>query len=104
MSISRCSLGLERHDRYEAWVAGRGWRGSTSPWLPGLWSQPKTFNRGPTAKPGWKMYRDWSLATAERRRVHLHASRFAGVIAAGMIALLAIMAFIEGTVSPVATV
>jgi hypothetical protein len=69
----------------------------------GLWSQPKTFSRGAAAEPRWKIYRDWSQASAERRRVYLHASRFAGVIAAGLIALLAIMAIIAGTVSPAAT-
>jgi hypothetical protein len=75
-----------------------------------LWSQPKESSRGPTncansPKPAWMIYRDWdwSLASAERRRVYLHASRFAGVIAAGLIALLAIVAVIAGTVSPVPT-
>lgn len=73
-----------------------------------LSSQPKESGRGPTKsanppKPAWMAYRDWSLASAERRRVYLHASRFAGVIAAGLIALLAIVAVIAGTVSPVPT-
>lgn len=71
-------------------------------------SQPKKSGSGLTKsatppKPAWMAYRDWSLASAERRRVYLHASRFAGVIAAGLIALLAIVAVIAGTVSPVPT-
>ncbi len=76
--------------------------------LVALWSQPKESSRRPTngansPKPAWMTYRDWSLASAERRRVYLHASRVAGVIAAGLIALLAIVAVIAGTVSPVPT-
>ena len=72
------------------------------------WSRPKKSSRKTTADasspdPLWRMYRDWSLASAERRRVYLHASRLAGVIAAGLIALLAIVAIIAGTVSPAAT-
>jgi hypothetical protein len=50
--------------------------------------------------PAWQVYRDRSLASADRRRIYLHASRAAGVIAAGLIALLAILAVIAGTVSP----
>ena len=40
------------------------------------------------------------MKNAHRRRVYLHASRTAGVIAAGLIALLAVVAVIAGTISP----
>lgn len=71
-----------------------------------LWSQAKQSSREATKdtgspKPAWMAYRDWSLASAEHRRVYLHASRAAGVTAAALIALLAIVAIIAGTVSPV---
>lgn len=68
-----------------------------------LWSQPKKSKGTKSPNPLWMVYRDWSLASAERRRVYLHASRAVGVIAAGLIALLAIVAVIAGTVSPVPT-
>jgi hypothetical protein len=72
-----------------------------------LSSQPKSGRRptqsADSPEPAWQAYKDWSLASAERRRVYLHASRFAGVTAAGLIALLAIVAVIAGTVSPVPT-
>jgi hypothetical protein len=55
-------------------------------------------------EPSWKVHRDRTLASADRRRVYLHASRATGVIAAGLIAVLAIVAVIAGTVSPVPTV
>jgi fatty acid desaturase len=51
-------------------------------------------------KDRWEVYRDRSLESADRRRIYLHASRATGVIAAGLIALLAILAVIAGTVSP----
>ncbi len=50
--------------------------------------------------PPWKIYEEWSRRGADRCRLYLHASRAAGVIAAGLIALLAILAVIAGTVSP----
>jgi hypothetical protein len=74
-----------------------------------LWSQPRGSSRrvatddAKSSKPPWMAYRDWSLSSAERRRVYLHASRAAGVAAAGLIALLAIVAVIAGTISPVPT-
>ncbi len=56
--------------------------------------------KGSSAKKDWQRYKDRSLTSADRRRVYLHASRTAGVIAAALIAVLAIMAVIAGTVSP----
>jgi hypothetical protein len=53
-----------------------------------------------SAKAPWESYRDWAVKSACRRRVYLHASRTTGVVAAGLIALLAILAVIAGTVSP----
>jgi hypothetical protein len=72
------------------------------------WSQPgssrhATGNGAKSTKPPWMAYRDWSLSSADRRRAYLHASRAAGVAAAGLIALLAIVAVIAGTISPVPT-
>jgi len=52
----------------------------------------------------WEVYKTWSLGSADRRRVYLHASRTTGVMAAALIALLAILAVIAGTVSPVPSV
>ena len=86
------------------------------PWQGGAWfgfatlialrSQAKQPSRDATkdagpSMPAWKAYKDWSLASAEYRRVYLHASRAVGVTAAALIALLAIVAIIAGTVSPV---
>jgi hypothetical protein len=74
-----------------------------------VWSQPRESSRrmatddAKSSKPQWMAYRDWSLSSAERRRVYLHASRVTGVAAAGLIALLAIVAVIAGTISPVPT-
>ena len=53
-----------------------------------------------SGKAPWEVYKKRSLESADRRRVYLHASRAVGVIAAGLIALLAILAVIAGTVSP----
>jgi hypothetical protein len=52
--------------------------------------------------PPWKTYEEWSRRGADRCRLYLHASRAAGVTAAGLIGLLAILAVIAGTVSPAA--
>lgn len=54
-------------------------------------------------KKRWEIYKERSTTSADRRRVYLHASRTAGVIAAALIAVLAIMAVIAGTVSPALT-
>jgi hypothetical protein len=68
-----------------------------------------TLQRGGEEKPAqpadplWKKHKDRTLATADRRRVNLHASRTTGVIAAGLIAVLAIVAVVAGTVAPVPT-
>jgi hypothetical protein len=54
--------------------------------------------KGTSARaPAWQVHRDRSLASADRRRIYLHASRSVGVIAAGLLAILAVIA---GTVSP----
>lgn len=45
-------------------------------------------------------YKEGSLNSADRRRALLHASRNLGVVAASLIAVLAIVATIAGTVSP----
>ncbi len=80
------------------------------PWWLQLWFNLAgwlTFQRGggeeraEPADPLWKKHKDRTLATADRRRVYLHASRTTGVIAAGLIAVLAIVAVIAGTVAPV---
>jgi hypothetical protein len=54
-------------------------------------------------KKRWEIYKERSTTSADRRRVYLHASRTAGVIAAALIAVLAIRAVIAGTVSPALT-
>ena len=79
-------------------------------WHPQWYGLAKMFAFFHPAKPGpqevkngkapWEWYRDRILHSAHRRRVYLHASRTAGVIVAGLIALLAIVAVIAGTVSP----
>jgi hypothetical protein len=80
------------------------------PWWLRLWfnlAEWLTFQHGrgeeraTAADPLWKKHKDRTLVTADRRRVYLHASRTTGVIAAGLIALLAIMAVIAGTIAPV---
>jgi hypothetical protein len=48
----------------------------------------------------WQIYKEGSLNSADRRRALLHASRNLGVVAASLIAVLAIVATIAGTVSP----
>jgi hypothetical protein len=48
----------------------------------------------------WQIYKESSLNSADRRRALLHASRNLGMVAAGLIAVLAIVALIAGTVSP----
>jgi hypothetical protein len=48
----------------------------------------------------WQVYKEGSLKSADRRRALLHASRNLGVVTAGLIAVLAIVAVIAGTVSP----
>jgi hypothetical protein len=57
--------------------------------------------RAEPTDPLWKRHKDLTLTTADHRRIYLHASRTTGVIAAGLIALLAIMAVIAGTTAPV---
>ena len=80
------------------------------PWWLRLWfnlAEWLTFQHGhgekhaKPADPLWKKHKDRTLATADRRRVYLHASRTTGVIAAGLIAVLAITAVIAGTIAPV---
>jgi hypothetical protein len=51
----------------------------------------------------WKAYKNSVLEGAESRRVYLHASRTVGVVTAGLIALLVIVAVIAGTVAPTPT-
>jgi hypothetical protein len=48
----------------------------------------------------WVQYRDGSLNSADRRRAYLHASRNLGVVTAILIAVLAVLAVIAGTVAP----
>lgn len=50
--------------------------------------------------PAWLVYKERSLYNANRRRAFLHASRNLGVVTAGLIAVLAIVAVITGTISP----
>lgn len=69
------------------------------------WSGSKKSATGrpgdaPRADGDGAAFRDWSLASAERHTIYLHASRSAGVLAAALIALLAIVAIMAGTVSP----
>jgi hypothetical protein len=51
----------------------------------------------------WQAYKDSVINGAESRRIFLHASRTVGVVSAGLIALLVIVAVIAGTVSPTPT-
>jgi hypothetical protein len=51
----------------------------------------------------WQAYRESVLQGAQDRRVYLHASRTVGVVTAGMIAVLVVVAVIAGTVSPTPT-
>jgi len=92
--------------------AGRQHAGDQKPWWLESWfdlASWLTFQRGrgdepaEPANPDWRQHRDRIVATADRRRVYLHASRTTGVIAAGLIAVLAITAVIAGTVAPVPT-
>ncbi len=62
------------------------------------------YREAASGQAPWEVYKTWSLGSADRRRVYLHASRTTGVIAAALIALLAILAVIAGTVSPVPSV
>jgi hypothetical protein len=62
------------------------------------------YQEAASGQAPWKAYKTWSLGSADRRRVYLHASRTTGVIAAALIALLAVLAVIAGTVSPVPSV
>jgi hypothetical protein len=48
----------------------------------------------------WEQYRRGSLNSADRRRAYLHASRTLGVVTAVLIAVLAVLAIIGGTVAP----
>jgi hypothetical protein len=54
--------------------------------------------------PAWLVYKKRSLYNANRRRALLHASRNLGVVTAGLIAVLAIVAVIAGTISPAPSV
>ncbi|HEY3977629.1 MAG TPA: hypothetical protein VGM79_10185 [Streptosporangiaceae bacterium] len=56
--------------------------------------------RGLTHLQPWEQYRAGSLNSADRRRAYLHASRTLGVITAILIAALAVLAIIAGTVAP----
>jgi hypothetical protein len=53
-----------------------------------------------SGKADWEKHRDKITRTAHKRWVYLHASRTMGVIAAGLIALLVIVALIVGTFWP----
>jgi hypothetical protein len=57
----------------------------------------------PPIKEAWKTYRSRTLDSADRKRVYLHASRRLGVATAVLIAMLAILAVIAGTISPTPT-
>jgi hypothetical protein len=52
------------------------------------------------SEPAWQKYKDDIVDNADRNRIYLHASRILGVLAAALIAVLAIVAVIAGTVSP----
>lgn len=51
----------------------------------------------------WQAYKESVLQGAQDRRVYLHTSRTVGVVTAGMIAVLVVVAVIAGTVSPTPT-
>lgn len=53
-----------------------------------------------TSLEPWERYRSGSLNSADRRRAYLHASRTLGVVTAVLIAVLAVLAIIGGTVAP----
>jgi hypothetical protein len=57
-------------------------------------------HEGPSNQPEWMNYRRSVLEGADIRRGFLHRSRTVGVVAAALIALLAVVAVIAGTVSP----
>jgi hypothetical protein len=53
-----------------------------------------------TSLEPWEQYRRGSLNSADRRRAYLHASRNLGVITAILIAVLAVLTIIAGTLAP----
>ena len=56
--------------------------------------------RGKNPEKSWQKYREDILGNANRNRIYLHASRVLGVFAAVVIAVLAIVAVLAGTVAP----
>ncbi|MGO9078355.1 MAG: hypothetical protein ACLQDY_04860 [Streptosporangiaceae bacterium] len=82
------------------WLAMRPDRKDAERWDAEREEARREEAKGSSGKKDWQRYKDRSLISADRRRVYLHASRTAGVIAAALIAVLAIMAVIAGTVSP----
>lgn len=90
-------------DDQPGWM--RAWSGSAN-WLamrPDRRDAEREQAEREAGKKRWEIYKERSTTSADRRRVYLHASRTAGVIAAALIAVLAIMAVIAGTVSPALT-
>jgi hypothetical protein len=74
-----------------------------------LSGEPKAARRSLMALPArrelvglapWEQYQLGSLNSADRRRAYLHASRTLGVVTAILIAVLAVLAVIAGTVAP----
>ncbi len=53
-----------------------------------------------TGEEPWKRYKSGSVNSADRKRAYLHASRSLGVVTALLIAMLAVLAVIAGTISP----
>jgi hypothetical protein len=54
----------------------------------------------PATEEPWKRYKAGSLKSASRRRAYLHASRGLGVATAVLIAMLAVLAVVAGTIAP----
>jgi hypothetical protein len=88
-------------------AAGR-WRGRRSRWLWRLLAgkpaagRPLLTRGELRAAPGepWQKYKAESLNTATLHRAYLHASRRLGIVTAALIAALAVLAIISGTIAP----
>jgi hypothetical protein len=85
------------------------------PWRKQLWlrlaGEPMAERRKVLAMPTrselrgvgdepWRQYKTVSLNTATLHRAYLHASRRLGIVTAGLIAALAVLAIIAGTIAP----
>jgi hypothetical protein len=68
-----------------------------------LLALPPRSRRPVTGEESWERYKSGSVNSADRKRAYLHASRGLGVATALLIAMLAILAVIAGTISPVPT-